>query len=1109
MGNRSSGAAPRGVRRSFVLLPGFFVSARICIPRAHPHALWLLAWLERLLEGESLARLEQYPPWPVPAEPLLARQLSRELMDLRWAVPDWSTGGMRVDPVLAERYHAGGREGLARELFDVQLLPGEWWMDGVGGTLLSRTTATQFDWDFQQRADWRLEASGDPQSLLDAGDHDLADLVRKLGAIELNGPARNRGFLGGPLRVGGRKDILFPLYGDEERILPDELAELEPALREHAPELFGQRAAPRTRLIRVPRSPLERFVAELERLTLDTVALGPVQRVADRVTYLGELLREPADEQWLRWFIEGQRVRPIVGAADQQFHALAELCRGLWESPSPETLPWLLLTSAFLNPDNLREGAGLLAALTEAPPSTRFLLVYGHASDAHPAEQQRALETYQRNLQRLDADLAGRCTLVASKRRAHEKLLLTSNGDWMLGSWNAASSRPGSVVFECGLTGRDRPFALTLLDRLEENLEGDAANEAVAALRAALGGAATEDPALHETARRHLERLKRALGVLTRALPREGTHASRGWAPALRAVRAALHPFLVRTRLELADTHQTRDAFVALVQSARHDLLLASDRLADSALDGALLRDIRGRGRGRRLVRVVWGREWAGRRPTDPHTREQLQRARAALEEARNLLGPQLCTRQEPMENHAKLLLVDGCLGLITSENLLSYGGEKGRYESRELGVTFWCPPVVRHILGRFLWQWMDALQPEEGGQAGGPPYGWILGGIEAWHAWDELGAQLDFVPDTSKYVGALLRDELAQEAGRSDEGRARSRAFQELEHRVGYDPVPWLREQGEQLGLLQPSDEEHWRPYDAPTDEGVLDRLLEAAERATPDEPPPTRQTPPRSEAPSKGTASPPAARRLPVAPHPLVERILSGMVHIKAGAFLMGDDRVPLERPRHKVVLTRNFLLGRTPVTQALWEAMMGDLPHLRNHERHPEFPIIHVDFHDIQRFLQRLNALAGSAGFDLPSEAQWEYACRAGSQGDYCFGNDPKLLDTHAWSKKNSGNRLHQVGLLKPNAWGLHDMHGLVYESVRDDLRTFQQGEAKDPLGRLDTNCIGARGGAWGRFPFRHNNRAEEHFRCASRQAHSKTEKSHRVSFRLMRMMDPQEK
>ncbi|RYZ17745.1 MAG: hypothetical protein EOO70_01060, partial [Myxococcaceae bacterium] len=818
---------------------------------------------------------------------------------------------------------------------------------------------------------------------------------------------------------------------------------------------------------------------------------------------------QPAEEEWLRWFTHGQRVWPVAGPTDRHFDALAELCQGLARATDTEgtSIPWLLLTSAFLNPGNLREGEGLTAALGEAPRSTRILVVYGHASDALPAEQQRDLEAYRQRLQELDADLAERCILVAASHRSHEKVLLTSKGDWMVGSWNPASSRPGSVVFECSLAGRDRTFALTLLERIADNIEGDAAIQAVASLREALDGGGAQAPALLESARHHLERLKQAVGLLARALPPEQGTPHPGWAPTLRAVRAALHPFLARTRLELVDAHQTRDVFVAQARSARSDLLLASDRLADSALDGAVLRDLSGRGRNPRRVRVVWGREWAGRRPTDKQSREQLQRARTAVEDARTILGARLLTSREPMENHAKLLLVDGCRGLITSENLLAYGGEKGRHESRELGVSFWCPPVVRHILGRFLWQWPGVLHPEAPGEAASQPHAWIVGGLEAWHALDAVRAELDFVPDRSKYVGALLRDEVTRQAPEGAEGAARQRSLQDLEHAVGGDPLQWLREEGERLGLLVPSTGDIWQPYDVSSDEALLTALMEGAEKAVSVNPTPRVEPAARAAPPSQGTCSAGAPRRLTTSSHPLVQRMLTGMVRVKAGAFLMGDDRVRQERPRHRVVLSRDFMLGRRPVTQSLWETVMGSLPHLIHRDRHPEFPIVQVDFHDIQQFLQRLNALPGGGGFDLPTEAQWEYACRAGSAGAYCFGDDPERLNEFAWNKQNSNAQLHEVGLLKPNAWGLHDMHGLVYESVRDDLRSFQRGEVIDPVGRLDTDRVGVRGGAWGRFPFRKGNPGEEHFRCACRTFHSKSEKSNRDSFRLMRSLSSQ--
>lgn len=181
------------------------------------------------------------------------------------------------------------------------------------------------------------------------------------------------------------------------------------------------------------------------------------------------------------------------------------------------------------------------------------------------------------------------------------------------------------------------------------------------------------------------------------------------------------------------------------------------------------------------------------------------------------------------------------------------------------------------------------------------------------------------------------------------------------------------------------------------------------------------------------------------------------------------------------------------------------MGRLPHLRDVERHPEYPIIQVTRDDMLRFIARLNDLPGGGGFGLPTEAQWEYACRAGASTLYCFGDDPGrgempgMLEQYAWTKRNSNARLQKVGQLRPNAFGLHDMHGLVYETMCDGLRTYTAADATDPIGPLNGERIGARGGFWGRFPVDPRNAVQEHFRCAARQHY---EQSHRVSFRLAR-------
>lgn len=259
-----------------------------------------------------------------------------------------------------------------------------------------------------------------------------------------------------------------------------------------------------------------------------------------------------------------------------------------------------------------------------------------------------------------------------------------------------------------------------------------------------------------------------------------------------------------------------------------------------------------------------------------------------------------------------------------------------------------------------------------------------------------------------------------------------------------------------------------------------------------------PKPPTPAVVQRPAGPTQRPEPRLAAPVAaPDPLITLVMDDLVRIPAGSFVMGDDRVASEAPRHRVTLTRAFWLGRHPVTQELWERVIGSLPHLDKWERGPRFPIIHVGYRDIQGFIDKLNGLPGGGGFALPTEAEWEYACRAGSSGDYSF--DPRFIDDYAWHKGNSERRLHEVGLKKPNGFGLHDMHGLVYETVRDGQRTYQREPIADPVGPVDGRNALARGGGWTRSHFRGPRREEEHFRCASRQRH---ERSKRVSFRLLR-------
>jgi len=123
-----------------------------------------------------------------------------------------------------------------------------------------------------------------------------------------------------------------------------------------------------------------------------------------------------------------------------------------------------------------------------------------------------------------------------------------------------------------------------------------------------------------------------------------------------------------------------------------------------------------------------------------------------------------------------------------------------------------------------------------------------------------------------------------------------------------------------------------------------------------------------------------------------------------------------------------------GAYVVTQDQWETVMGSNP---SGFKGPKNPVEMVSWVDCQQFLSKLKSksAAGGGEFQLPSEAQWEYACRAGSTTRYCFGDDESKLGEYAWYGNNSGGKPHPVGEKEPNGWRLYDMHGNVWEWCQD--------------------------------------------------------------------------
>lgn len=223
---------------------------------------------------------------------------------------------------------------------------------------------------------------------------------------------------------------------------------------------------------------------------------------------------------------------------------------------------------------------------------------------------------------------------------------------------------------------------------------------------------------------------------------------------------------------------------------------------------------------------------------------------------------------------------------------------------------------------------------------------------------------------------------------------------------------------------------------------------------------------------------------------------------VKIEAGCFDMGGDASfketrRAELPLHPVCIAQGFYLGQTEVTQAQWNKLMGNNPSKFTVNSHP---VEQVTWEDAQAFVQRLNAQVGKSVYRLPTEAEWEYAARAGSEAAYAFGDNPKNLAKYAWyGNEGYGGRTSPVGLKEPNAWGLYDMHGNVWEWVQDWFGdTYYASSPKhDPKGPESGKFRVYRGGSWISNAML--------LRVATRFSGMPNSRSRDIGFRLLRELD----
>ncbi|HTL58330.1 MAG TPA: formylglycine-generating enzyme family protein [Candidatus Limnocylindrales bacterium] len=228
-------------------------------------------------------------------------------------------------------------------------------------------------------------------------------------------------------------------------------------------------------------------------------------------------------------------------------------------------------------------------------------------------------------------------------------------------------------------------------------------------------------------------------------------------------------------------------------------------------------------------------------------------------------------------------------------------------------------------------------------------------------------------------------------------------------------------------------------------------------------------RQSPEQAATPSKT----PDAKAVAPAGGPAEK---GDLVEIKGGRFLMGD-KEQVDAPSHEVVVS-SFYIDKYPVTQEQYQQVMGDNPSRWKGNKNP---VEQVRWSDAVKFCNQRSQLEKrqpcydlktwkcnfeADGYRLPTEAEWEYACRAGTTTAFFFGDNPAKLSEYAWFEKNSGGRPQPVGQKQPNAWGLYDICGNVWEWCNDFYKVdyYKESLQTDPRGPDEGQTKVVRGGAW---------------------------------------------
>ena len=261
-----------------------------------------------------------------------------------------------------------------------------------------------------------------------------------------------------------------------------------------------------------------------------------------------------------------------------------------------------------------------------------------------------------------------------------------------------------------------------------------------------------------------------------------------------------------------------------------------------------------------------------------------------------------------------------------------------------------------------------------------------------------------------------------------------------------------------------------------------------------------------PATKTPKVASISPDSTKPKAITKKKIKNSLSMEFVYIPPGAFMMGGALSPSEvekryggeakwykgeQPQHRVILTSGFYMQTTEMTQRQWKAVMGSNP---SSNKGDDLPVERISWNDVQKFIRKLNQREGSNKYRLPTAAEWEYACRAGSATLFYFGSDESKLGEYAWYRGNSGRRTHRVAQKKPNAWGLFDMHGNVWEWCQDWYGDYSSGSVTDPKGPSGGSNRVSRSGGWNNIP--------RDVRSVHRGASNPDHRLDNLGFRLLR-------